>query len=72
MKSLSMCSVCKVGYTPIYDQFRRVATFPFSDEFLKKCTVCGTLWHENFNAVKSVSVEEAQKLYPEVRLEDIQ
>lgn len=60
-----LCDACHVGFHAPFERFRQVAVHEDGPTFLKQCERCGTLWHEILREARIVSVEEAQRLYPD-------
>jgi hypothetical protein len=60
----SVCELCKIGYHAPFDRFEQFAVILDGPAFLKKCNVCGTLWHETLRSAERVSAVEASVLYP--------
>jgi hypothetical protein len=62
--SIKSCAFCEVGYHAPFDRFELVSTFPDGPTFLRKCNLCGTLWHETLHSVRKITSVEAKYLYP--------
>ena len=61
------CERCTSARKWIDGTLKELAVFPDGPTFLKRCTACGALWHENLRGTSVVSVDEAKKLYPDWR-----
>jgi hypothetical protein len=59
-----ICDFCKTGYHAPFDRFDLISTFPDGPTFLRKCNLCGTLWHETLHSARKVTIAEALVLYP--------
>ena len=63
-----LCDACRSGFHAPFDRFRQLAVHEDGPTFLKLCGRCGTLWHETLRDAQIVTVEEAERLYPDVSL----
>ena len=62
------CDFCENGYHIPFERFEQIAVFPDGPTFLKRCKLCGMLWHETLRSVKHVSAVEALALYPGAKI----
>lgn len=63
------CERCR-GDAPADTKWKVLETLAVQSDgpaFLKRCTACGTLWHETLHDMRALSRKEAEGLYPEAQ-----
>lgn len=63
-----ICDFCETGYHAPFNRFELMSTFSDGPTFLRRCNLCGALWHETLQSARKVTNAEALVLYPTAKI----